>query len=270
MKHLVFLMILVFGQTVFSQNAGQKVSEDYVRQIFKHYSATDLKVLDFADDNVSFNDFTMGIKYNSKEQIRKTLINPANSLKNFKAEIKKIFYISPYVVDVHGVNSGLMDGKPFRTLFSTALIFDKNKKIVSWTDHVDPNTFTGNSPVTEKNKQFIKDFFKAYSKLDTSAIDKYVDENVRLIDPTLKLDYKGLQKIKQVWDESKQIFESGIIKINKLYFITENVIDVQGMFDVKTRKGKRLLTPFSTVFMLENGKIKHWVDHVDREAFRGI
>lgn len=265
MRYILLLSILFLAQITFSQ----RVSEADIQQFFADYSNSPTKLVEMMVDDFKFKDPTMKLEFNTKADVIKAFSAPSGVTK-FKAEVVSIYFISPFVVDTHGVISGEMQGKPFRTLFSTILIFNQNKKLISWTDHVDPNTFKGNSPVNEKNKRFIKDFFKIYGKLETDSADKFIDENIRLADPTFNLDYRGVQKIKEVWRQSKEVFDKGKIKIKKIYFITENVIDVHGVINAKTKKGKKLLAPFSTVVILENGKIKHWVDHFDKEPFKNL
>ena len=265
MRYILLFLILIFAQTT----SAQGISEAEIRQFFENYSNSPTKLVEMMVDDFKFKDPTMKLEFNSKADVIKAFSAPSGVTK-FKAEVVSMYFISPFVVDVHGRITGDMKGKPFRTLFSTILIFNENKKLISWTDQVDPNTFKGNSPVNDKNKRFIKDFFKAYAKLQTDKIDKYLDQNIRLVDPTIKLDYRGIETIQGVWKQSKEIFEKGKIKIKEIYFITESVIDVHGVIDAKTKKGKKLLAPFSTILILENGKIKHWVDHFDKESFKDL
>lgn len=265
MRFILLFVVLLLAQTTFSQG----ITEAEIKQFFDTYTNSPTKLLEMMVDDFKFKDPTMKLEFNSKADVIKAFSGNSGVTK-FKAEPVSIHFISPFVVDVHGVNSGEMRGKPFRTLFSTILIFNQNKKLISWTDHVDPNSFSGNSPVNKKNKRFIKEFFKVYEKLDTNFADKFLDPKVRLVDPTFKLNYRGIEKIKEVWNQSKQIFEKGKIKIKSLYFITENVVDIHGVMTAKTKKGRNLTARFSTIFIIENGKIKYWVDHFDTNAFAGI
>ena len=265
MRYILLLMILGLAQI----NLAQGVSEAEIKQFFYNYSNSPTKLLEMMVDDFKFKDPTMKLEFNSKSDVIKAFSAPSGVTK-FKAEVGSMYFISPLVIDVHGVISGEMKGNPFRTLFSTILIFNQARKLISWTDHVDPNTFSGNSPVNEKNKRVIKEFFKVYAKLDTNSVDRFLDQNIRLVDPTFHLDYRGIQKIKEVWKQSKETFENGNVKIKKIYFITGNVIDVHGVIVAKTKKGKKLLAPFSTILILENGKIKHWVDHFDKESFKDL
>jgi hypothetical protein len=263
MKCILMLAILILAQTTLAQG----VTEAEIRQFFDYYSNSPTKLVEMMVEDFKFKDPTMGFEFGTKADVIKAFSAPSGVSK-FKAEPVSIHFISPFVIDIHGVNSGEMKGKPFRTAFSTILIFNRDKKLISWTDHVDPNTFKGNSPINEKNKRFVKDFFKFYAKLNSNGIEKYMDEKVRLVDPTLGLDFKGINTIKEVWKQASEVYSGGKFEIKQMYFITENVIDTHGFIKAKTKKGTKLKVPFSTIFILENGKIKHWVDHVDKEALK--
>lgn len=262
MKSALFLVVFVFAQINFAQG----ISEAEIRQFFDFYSNSPTKLVEMMVEDFKFKDPTMKLEFGTKADVVKAFSAPSG-VTNFKAEPVSIHFISPLVVDVHGINSGKMRGNPFKTLFSTILIFNENKKLISWTDHVDPNTFKGNSSVNDKNRRFVKDFFKFYAKLNSNGIEKYVDENIRLVDPTLGLDFKGISTIREVWKQASEAYLGGKFEIKRMYFITEDVIDTHGFIRAKTKKGKKLKISFSTIFILENGKIKHWVDHVDQGAF---
>lgn len=263
MRYILPLFILLLAQVSVAQSVG--ISEAEIRKFFDNYSNSPAKLLELMVDDLRFRDPTMNFEFISKAALVKTFSAPSGVTK-FRAEIVSMYFISRFVVDVHGTLTGEMKGKPFRTLFSTILVFNREKKLISWTDHVDPQTFAGNSPVSEKNKRFIEDFFKFYAKLNPVGLENYLDENVRLVDPTLNLDFKGIGTIKEVWKQAAKTFSGGKFELKKIYFITENVIDAHGFKKVKTKPGKKLELPFSTIFILKKGKIRHWVDHVDKDS----
>lgn len=280
MKQLkVFLLVLVSlthlpGRAQQAEPIFQKIKEinNAYNQFYESNDTTILTLI--ADENFSLRDYTLDINLGSKADLRKYLSSfskrQPSPIRNFKSEIKSIFFISPFVADVFGMNSGIHEGKAFSTPFSTVMMFDKNYKLEGWTDHVHPKTFSGGSPRSRANVRLLKEFYKGYEAIDTSYITKYCSKNMKLIDPTFQLNYT-IDDMRRAWLDFFTRVKGLKITLSKTRIIAENVIDVNGYAEFTSLKGnKKLKTPFSTVFIIKDKKIVHWVDHFDKEAFSGM
>ena len=269
----VLLIAAIGCNCIAQQNDGvtKKIREinRYYNEFYKSYDTTILNYI--SETSFFLRDHTLGINLKSKGDLRNYLKSSAkllpNTLVSFKSEIKDFFYITPYVVDVHGLNSGIHEGVKFSTPFTTVMMFDDNLKLIGWTDHVDPKTFSGGSSKSGRNKKVIREFYKGYSAIDTTYISKYCSKDLKLVDPTMKLEMSE-QDLKRAWVQSRWQLTDIKVTLSDFRVIAENVIDVNGQFDFTVRQSsKKVKTPFSTVFILKDKKIIHWVDHFDKNAF---
>jgi haloalkane dehalogenase len=236
-----------------------------IREIFRYYNQFDSAMLNYMAANANFEDPTMGLKWNTRPPAIEALIQSKQMIQNWKSEIQEIIQISPSVFDIHGTNSGIINGKPFSTLFSTALVFNKEGKVRSWIDNVNPATFTESpKPVSKKNERFIQEFMNAYATLDTAWLLQNLHPNAILIDPTFNLRLKGMEQIKKGWADGIGAYKNINRKISGLYFIADDVIDINGelhAFDIKNNK--TINPPFSIIIYLKEGKIFRWTEHWD-------
>ncbi len=123
------------------QTEPARIKETEIRQIFARYAQFDDSLVDMLADEFQFQDVTTNLKASKKDEILAMFKSYRKSITDYRIDVYSILFIAPRVVDVQGRISGKLRGKPFETLFSTALIFDANNRIKSWTDHVNPNTF---------------------------------------------------------------------------------------------------------------------------------
>jgi hypothetical protein len=243
-----------------------------VKDIFKLYNAFDTALIEFTATKFNIVDYTTGIKITTPEQLKKSLKNSKNMIENWSSVIEDIFYVSKYVASVRGVNSGNVNGKPFKTRFVTVLVFNKQYQVVSWSDHIDPMTFSDSTGViSEKHKNKISALFKLYStykNTDSSKLGNYLAQNIKFSDPTFRIATAGIDTLKHyIWPAAVNVYEKADFRINDYYFITEDVINITGILYIATKSGKRITSRFSTVLIFKNDKICNWVDHFDKLAF---
>lgn len=123
------------------QTDSTLLTEVEIRQIFDRYARFDDSLVEMVADEFLFQDVTMNLKARKRDEILAMFASYRKSITDYRIEVHSILFIAPSVVDVQGRITGKLQGKPFETLFSTALVFDANKRIKSWTDHVNPGTF---------------------------------------------------------------------------------------------------------------------------------
>jgi ketosteroid isomerase-like protein len=242
-----------------------------VKDIFKHYNAFDTALIEFTASKFNIKDYTTGIKITTPEQLKKSLKNSKNMIENWSSVIEDIFYVSKYVASVRGVNSGKVNGKPFKTRFVTVLVFNKQYQVVSWSDHIDPKTFAGGSITSDRHKSTIASLFKlygSYKNSDSTLLGNYLSPDIVFVDPTFRISTKGIDTLKHhIWPAAVNVYEKADFRINDYYFITEDVVNITGTLYITTKKGKNIASRFSTVLIFEKDRIKNWVDHFDKLAF---
>lgn len=270
---LLQILLVICTLTSFAQKYPKEELEA-TRQLSKklvgYYNNSDPQFLDHLAPRFSFDDYTAGLRIKSVEEVKQVLAMD-RGVEDWKVDVEKIVVISPQLSIVYGNQTGKRKGVPFRTRFISQLVFNKERKLLHWTDTVDPTSFQGGTKPAEEDATLIKEFYKnAYSRLDPARISEYLHPQLKLRDHTLNLTYTGVDTIKYVWKTSAELFDMkrSKIELKHLNPICKDVLEAQGNFNGYRKDGKKLKSPFSSIFILKDNKIFRWIDHVDANAFR--
>lgn len=248
----------------------QEATRQLSKELIGYYNTSDPRFLEHLASQFSFDDYTVGLRIKSIEEVKQVL-GMDRGVTDWEVNVDKIEVVSPQLAIIYGNQSGKRKGVSFQTQFISHLVFNKDRKLLHWTDTVDPKSFQGGSKPTRENLVFIRDFYKsAYAQLDPTQIMKFLHPQLTVRDHTLNLNYTGIDTIRYVWRTSAEIFDMkrSKIQLKKINPICKDVLEARGYFNGLRKDGRKLKSPFSSVFILMDNKILYWIDHVDVNAFR--
>lgn len=265
-----FILVSINSRAQSYSKEELEKTKQLARELIGYYSKSDEKFLDFLAPRFSFDDYTVGIKIKSVEEAKQVL-KMDRGVTDWKVSVEKIEVLSPQLAIIYGTQTGYRKSIPFKTLFISTLVFNKTSKLVHWTDTVDPQSFNGGSPSASADRELIRSFYKnAYSKLDPTRLSDFLHPKLKLVDHTMNLNYTGIDTIRYVWTNSAKLFDmkKSKIELKKLNPIAKDVLEARGYFNGYKKDGGRIRSPFSSVFILKEGKIFRWIDHVDVNSFK--
>lgn len=163
----------------------------------------------------------------------------------------------------------------------------KDSFVIDWYSSSDGKTWSNglrweykrtkdSSPISSsngltQNEKLIDDFFAAYSALDVEKLKTFIADDCFFEDPTFHLSANGKAEMQKMFAGMFQIYSNLKIEIeNKI--VKDDWAIVQQKFSclIKLRPNedpKPVSIRGTSVFKIENGKIKRWTDYFDYVSF---